>query len=141
MTNNNQNNTTTQQTFADLLKANCHNINEAALRQIAYISYIASEEGGYQQAAGRGIYQQLMTARFKATAENCELLANLANITIENLRAINYGTLDNPCYYGDFFSAIEAILPTTKEATRLLDDLHTQFGRGWEVLPNVQQAA
>jgi hypothetical protein len=141
MTTNHENNHINTQIFADVLKANCYHMNEAALREIAYIGYIASEQGEHQQAAGRGIYQQLMKARFKATAENCDLLANLVEITIENLRLINYGTLDNPSYYKDFFSAIEAILPTTKQAARLLDDLHAQFGKGWKVLPNIQQTA
>ncbi len=142
MNTNSQNNPTTQQAFADLLNANYGNMNDANLRHIAYIGYIASQQGGHQHAACRNIYQQLMARRFKAIDENCGLFADLVTITIENLRILNHGTLDNPYYYEDFFNALEAILPTTKEASRVLDALHAQFGRGWKVLPkSIQQTA
>lgn len=124
-----------KQAFANLLKANCQNLNETTLHEIAYMGYIATEQGGHQQVLCQRIYLQLINGKFKATAENYNQLADLVDITIENLRIINYGTLDNPYYRKAFFSALEAILPTTKEAIHVLNDLIAQFGRGWKTRP------
>lgn len=131
-----------KQALANLLKATYQNLTDEtqqALQNIACIGYTATEQGGYQQERCQTIYQQLINWEFKITDNNLnqftDVLADLIDIAIENLRIINYGTLDNPYYRTPFFNAIEQALPKSQEANRFLDSLLYQFGRGWKILP------
>jgi hypothetical protein len=132
-----------KQALANLLKATYQNLTDEtqqALHDVAHIGYTATEHGGYQQEHCHTIYQQLMNWECKMTDSNLnqltDLLADLIDIAIENLRSINYGTLDSPYYRTPFFNAIKQALPKkSQEANRCVDNLLYQFGRGWKTLP------